>query len=64
MKVKDFIKELEKLPQDAELFAKNELGWSYPAYIIKEDDVYENQYIILGKVQHVEGGKFKKEIKK
>lgn len=61
MKVKDFIMELEKLPQDAELFAKEEHGWFYPADIIQEDEVYENQYIILGKVQHVEGRKFKKE---
>lgn len=57
MKVKDFIKKLEKLPQDAELLAKEEHGWFYPADIIK---VYENQYIILGKVQHVVGGKIKK----
>ena len=62
MKVKDFIKELEKLPQDAEMFAKEEHGWFYPADIIQEDEVYENQYIILGKVQHVEGGKLKKVI--
>lgn len=52
MKVKDFIKELEKLPQDAELFAKDELGWFYPADIIKKDYVYENQYNIFG-VQHI-----------
>jgi hypothetical protein len=52
MKVKDFIKELEKLPQDSELFAKDEQGLFYPADIIKRADVYDKQYIILG-VQHI-----------
>lgn len=61
MKVKDFIKELEKLPQDAELFAKEEHGWFYPADIIQEDEVYENQYLIMGKEQHVDCRKIKKE---
>lgn len=61
MKVKDFIKELENMPQDAELFVKDEFGWFYPANIIQEDAVFEKHYNILGTSQRFEGIKFKKE---
>lgn len=62
MKVKDFINELEKLPQDAELFAKDEFGWFYPADIIEEDKVCVNSYSIIGSNRVVER-KWKSELK-
>ena len=54
MKVKDLINALGTLNPDWDVFAKDELGWFYPADIITEDAVCKNRYNILGKAQNVD----------